>query len=551
MLILEPGQTGYFEFVFNEDGNFFDPTIGATPSDVMVQVYRGDLGAGAIIDGPYSYLFQAATPSGNYITKDSDQIVYYGNYGDVPGQTLTSNNSAKFTFIYNIPEDLYPGNYSVVATTFYGVKTVQYTAQFQVPQTSTNISSVYPSGQKELIKSFVPAFQNLEQYRTNSILLIGHADGVELNDIIRIKNVQQAIDLLKANFNSPLLRGVFDAYAAGAQDIYICAAAPMSEYCEDTDERLIAKPVYAMDDATPMILNFYQRYFNRLKDTYEIVINYEYLDIIVPLETSIINTGDIDFVTQLATYCLDFNTLTGMVQIGVIGSRSKGIKVSDINIFKSNNLFKNKYTMFDADNQIIGDMGRFIVPVYGELIINHSFLTITYVSNGAATYAGMLSANPVNQSLIRKKVPSAFGLSGVTLTQSQVDELDALGINTFTRSTRSRRGNSYQIYVTNDNTMAHPTSNYRKVSQIRLVSMLINEIKALTNNTVSKFSAQKAAADVHDMLEFLKKNGIILDYDFEAFSDPEIKGKLYFDIGVTSTLGIKKISFSIAAGQGA
>ena len=72
MLILSPNQTATFEFIFRENGNFYDPTSGSTPSDVVISVYRGDLGGGAVVDGPYSYLFQDATPSGSYIEKTSN-----------------------------------------------------------------------------------------------------------------------------------------------------------------------------------------------------------------------------------------------------------------------------------------------------------------------------------------------------------------------------------------------------------------------------------------------------------------------------------------------
>jgi hypothetical protein len=551
MIILSPGQTGTFEFIFSENNTFYDPTSGATPTDVLISVLRGDAGAGSVIDGPYSYLFQDATPSGNYIEKSVNNTVYYGNFGDIPGQNVSNLNVTKFSFNYTIPSNLYPGNYSVVATTYSGASVIQYIAQFQVPQSTAIISSPYASGQKDLTQSFVPAYETLDQYKTNSVLLIGHADGITLNNIIRISSIQEAIDLLKANSDSPLLRGVFDAYAAGARDIYICAAAPMNEYIEGIQLRNTAQPFYSMDDATPINYNFYQRYWSRLEETYEVIKDYDYIDIIVPLETSILNTGSIDFVTQLAMYCQDFHNKSGMIQIGVIGSRTGSITEADIQTLEAKQIFTSKYTMFDSQNQIIGDMGRFIVPVYGELIINHNFLNRTYISSGAATVAGMISSNPVNQSLIRKRVPSAFGLSGISLTQAQVDRLDNIGVNTFTRSARTRRGNAYQIYLTNDNTMAHSTSNYRKLPQIRLCSMLINEIRALSNNNISKFSSQKAVEDVQQLLSFLKRNNIIADYDFEAYSDQDIKGKLYFDISVVSSLGLKKLSFSISSGKAA
>lgn len=551
MIILSPGKTGTFEFIFNNEQDFYDPTQGATPSDVIISVYRGNLGAGAIIDGPYSYLNQDESNLLNKIIKEENNIIYYGNYDGVPGESTSQLNAVKFSFTYTVPENIFPGNYSVVASTYLNAQLIQYIAHFQVPQSSVSISSVFASGQKDLTKAFVPAFENLEQYRTNSVVLVGHADGIPLNTIIRIQSVQEAIDLLKADFNSPLLRGVFDCYASGGRDIYICASAPMSEYVEDINERLQPKITYGLSDATPLVMNFYQRYYDRLEETYSILKELDYMDIVVPLEVSFINTGEVDFVTQLALYCQDFHNLSGFIQIGIIGSRNSGIKEEDIQILESNDIFTEKYTMLDSSGQIIGDMGRFVIPIYGELIMNHSFLNISYTSSGSAVMAGMLASTPVNQSLIRQKVTSAFGLSGINLSQSQIDRLDSIGVNTFGKSSRSRRGNNYEVYISNDNTMASRDSAYRKAPQIRLVSMVINEIKALTSNTISKFSSQKAIDDVRSMLSFLKNNGIILDYNMEAFLDSFEKGKMYFDISLLSTLGMKKISFSISAGQGA
>lgn len=551
MLILSPGQTGNFEFIFSQNGNFYDPTSGATPSDVIISVYRGDFGAGAIIDGPYSYLQQNVDSAGNYIEKSSNNTFYYGDYGDIPGENISSYDLTKFIFHYTIPENLFQGNYSVVATTYDGANIFQYTAQFQVPQGSMNIVGSYAGGTKELSTSYRPSFQPLEQYKTNSILLIGHSDALEINAPMRIGSIQEAIDLLKADFNSPLLRGIFDAYACGARDIYICSSAPMKEYVAITGDRLNSMPTHSYEDATPILMNFYQKYYNRLISTYASLERYDNIDIIVPLEASIIGTGDVDFVTQLATHCQNFHDETGAIMLGVIGSRSDGISSSNIDVFESDINFTDKYTMYNPDNSIAGDMGKFVIPIYGEIIINHNFLNISYTSSAAASVAGLLSETAVNQSLIRKKIPSAFGLSGVNLSQAEVDRLDALGINTLIRNNRSRRGNSYEIYLTNDHTMANTSSVYAKTPQMRLISMVINEIRALGDNSVSRFSAQKLIEDVKKMLQFLKTNNIIRDYALEAYADSLVKGKIYFDINLTSSLGLRKISFSISSGQGA
>jgi hypothetical protein len=551
MLILSPGQTGNFEFIFSQNGNFYDPTSGATPSDVIISVYRGDFGAGAIIDGPYSYLQQNVDSAGNYIEKSSNNTFYYGDYGDIPGENISSYDLTKFIFHYTIPENLFQGNYSVVATTYDGANIFQYTAQFQVPQGSMNIVGSYAGGTKELSTSYRPSFESLEQYKTNSILLIGHSDSLDMNAPMRIGSIQEAIDLLKADFNSPLLRGIFDAYACGARDIYICSAAPMKEYVAITGDRLNTMPSHSYEDATPILMNFYQKYYNRLISTYASLERYDNIDIIVPLEASIIGTGDVDFVTQLATHCQNFHDETGAIMLGVIGSRSDGISSNNIDVFESDINFTDKYTMYNPDNSIAGDMGKFVIPIYGEIIINHNFLNISYTSSAAASVAGLLSETAVNQSLIRKKIPSAFGLSGVNLSQAEVDRLDALGINTLIRNNRSRRGNSYEIYLTNDHTMAKTNSTYAKAPQMRLISMVVNEIRALGDNSISRFSAQKLIEDVRKMLQFLKTNNIIRDYALEAYADSLVKGKIYFDINLTSSLGLRKISFSISSGQGA
>ena len=551
MLILSPGQTGNFEFIFNQNGNFYDPTSGATPSDVIISVYRGDFAAGATIDGPYSFLQQNVDSAGNYIEKTSNNTFYYGDYGDIPGENISSYDVTKFIFHYTIPENLFQGNYSVVATTYDGANIFQYTAQFQVPQGSMNIVGSYAGGTKELSTSYRPSFQPLEQYKTNSILLIGHSDALEINAPMRIGSIQEGIDLLKADFNSPLLRGIFDAYACGARDIYICSAAPMKEYVAITGDRLNTMPSHSYEDATPVLMNFYQKYYDRLEQTYSSLERYDNIDIIVPLEASIIGTGDVDFTTQLATHCQNFHDETGAIMLGVIGSRSDGINSGNIEIFESDINFTEKYTMYNPDNSIAGDMGKFVIPIYGEIIINHNFLNISYTSSAAASVAGLLSETPVNQSLIRKKIPSAFGLSGVNLSQAEVDRLDALGVNTLIRNNRSRRGNSYEIYLTNDHTMANSSSVYAKAPQMRLISMIINEIRALGDNSISRFSAQKLIEDVKKMLEFLKVNNIIREYDLQAYADSLVKGKIYFDINLTSSVGLRKISFSISSGQGA
>jgi hypothetical protein len=180
-----------------------------------------------------------------------------------------------------------------------------------------------------------------------SLLLIGHADGLQLNSPIKIRSVQHAVELLNADIKSPVLRGVFDAYDAGAKNIFICAAAPMTEYVDDIDKRLISSTYIDYQSATPISKTFYERYYERLSATYSVLSVLDFIDVIVPLEVSMIKTGGVDFVLQLANYCDSFHNETGYVQIGVIGSRTNGITSADINEIENNDSLSNKFTLYN------------------------------------------------------------------------------------------------------------------------------------------------------------------------------------------------------------
>ena len=87
---------------------------------------------------------------------------------------------------------------------------------------------------------------------TARILLIGHADGLGVNDPYQVNDMQEAINLLRADSTSPLLRGLLEVYNAGARDIWLVAAAPMEEYVSNIDERLdLTQDAYLVDGGSP------------------------------------------------------------------------------------------------------------------------------------------------------------------------------------------------------------------------------------------------------------------------------------------------------------
>jgi hypothetical protein len=488
---------------------------------------------------------------------------YEVNNGIVKIYTVGSHGFSvgDYVYIYGV-SNLIDGNYYIANSPAedqilftLNVSNVEFSSIFPYGKVSyINVDGVSPvlSGPNESTKiSYRPMYDSLQPYSTNSILLLGHADGIALNDVIRISSIQEAINLLSGDRKSPLLRGIFEAYNSGARDIFICATAPMNEYVDYTGDRINSKAYLSSSAATPTNLNFYQKYYERLEASYQIVKNYEFIDIIVPLETSIMNVGNTDFVSQLAQYCNSFHNETGFVQIGVIGSRSNGVKDSDIAILESNPIFKNKFTTYDNNKQISSDIGRFIIPIYGEINFDHTGFPISYAGTAAAAFAGTLSNTPVYNGMIRKRINSAYSLYGANLSGESLSRLDNLGINTVYRSRKANRGNPYEIYISNDYTLANKNSIFSKTPQIRLAAMVINEIKSIGYQSIGKFSNDKIISNVKSMLESILKAKAIRDYNFDAYADKYEKGVLVFDISLVSSLSLKNIKFSVSTGPGA
>lgn len=515
-------------FVFVSEGNIYDPTDSSTPTDVYFYITRSDYGTGPVIDGPFSFL-----------RDNSDQQDRF---------TITKTSSGQFIFRYKIPSTLHQGTYTIIAQTTNQAGQLVIASKFQIREEAVNLSPVVISNAGSSSITYKARYDDLDRNNTDTILLIGHADGVGLNNPIKLRTIQEAIDILGADLDSPLMRGVFDAYSSGARDIFILVTAPMSEYVERYQDRTQSTAIFDLDSVTPTNYTFYEKYYERLAVTYDVIKELDYIDIIVPLETSIIQTGGVDFVTQLANYLSDFHDETGFVQLGIIGSRSGGIKASDINEIKQNTVLVNKFTQFSIDGQISSDKGRYVIPVYGEAVFQHDQLKTAYAGSLAAAFAGLLASSPLNLALIRTRIPAASSLYGVDLTQLQISELEAIGINTIYRGKKTRRQIPFEVYVTNEYTMASRQSTLYKAAQMRLVSNIVSRIKDMANQYIGKMAYDKLIDSVNFMFSDMKKKTIIVDYALNTEISKAQVGKVIFYIQIRSALGLKKIDFAIAAG---
>lgn len=654
------GEVVNFKFIFSLDSDFYDPiTIDqnwqtrngdATPyygsgqNDILIYINKGDAGGGGVADGPFSYNAQSATPDYGLpistqfnINPDTKNQLQY-NY-------ITRESEGIYTFVYKIPETLFPGKYTVVLETsitevreirelvfyvkdkatsgpikiiekklfenigllrsvdphnlkvgeivnisgvdnyFDGIKTV-YSVQnafefsfFIEDDIEIEKVSVIPTGSVYRDKSSGPVviagqppvtgiggsnpnFQPLQPFATNSVLLIGHADSrsLQINQLKRIQSLQDAIDTLNGDTKSPLLRAVINCYSAGCQDIYIMISAPMSEYVEDYNN--LNSPVASFvstKQATPSTLSFYEKYYERLEDSYEIAKNFDFVDIIVPVGVSFIRCQNVNFVRQLADLCSFFYTNSSTMVIGIIGSRTNGSNIQDIDTMSQkgyvNNFLKDEQdatpSYLASDGGII-DIGRHILLYYGEAVFNYPNMGLTFTSSISSAVAGQISNWPVYLGLNRKALKGAYSPVGVEMTSLQVARIHNNKINTMIKSNRTRRAIPFQVLISDDKTLAKDGSSLANLPQVRLVAMIMNEVLSIASSASGKFSHDTIRERLSGMFKMLKSSSpsIIKDYRFEMYADKRKRGNFYIEIDVVSPHTLKRVNFGVVAGPG-
>lgn len=552
---MTPKTSAYFKRISSSEYQF----VYTIPSDLQSGLYTTVVQTNyndrpQIIEHVFETVNKNFTKTGNIISKklennivtiktDSDHYIDVGEFVVIQETDKVLDGTYEVTSVptSNTFEFFLASTLVIAETPAFGKYLVK-----NISGTSEQLTG--PTGSSTV--SFKPIYNALDESSTNSILLVGHADSLELNEIYKVNSIQEAINLLGADMKSPLLRGVFDAYSCGAQNIFILAAAPMSEYVEEVSKRLDTMP-YLLSATNGDPLNFYQKYYERLAESYNYIKGYELIDIIVPLETSMINTGSVNFIAQLALHCYNFNEITGYVQIGVIGSRTNGIKESDVFLLEANPVFKNKLTTYKPNGQVESDIGRYIIPIYGELNFSHIGFNRSYASSAAAAFAGAMSSTPVYMGMIRNRLPGAMSVFGSDLSRGAHARLDNLGINTVYRTRRAMRGNPYEVAVSNDYTMANSSSTLVKAPQMRLVAMVINEIKNISTDGIGKNAEDKVIAQVKNVLELLVGARVIKDYSMQAYASKIERGLLIFELNLISSLGLKNINFSVTTGPGA
>lgn len=196
----------------------------------------------------------------------------------------------------------------------------------------------------------------------------------------------------------------------------------------------------------------------------------------------------------------------------------------DLNLYAKN---ANGRDMLDRNN-LPYPIGRNVSVVVGQYVVNDEN-GYSYISNGAAGYAGMVSVLPLDQSSTSQpiNIPNPM----YELTNYQLERLTLKGYITFKQS--YTRG----FVVTDGVTMAPVDSSFRRLSVTRIINVMEEVIRRATepfigkqNHLANRNSMQTA---IRSELEKLKGK-LIEGYEFKLVVDP-----------ATLKLGIVDIDYTI------
>lgn len=373
-----------------------------------------------------------------------------------------------------------------------------------------------------------PQYRVLGTGITDSVMLIGHADADVMYEPYQVVDIQETVNFLGANSRSPLLRALLEAYNSGCKDMWIYPAAPMSEYVETISDRLTVSEGQT----------FYQRYYDRLASAYAQLIQWDCNEIVVPVEAVFYDSGDVDFVNQLLDFCaLAFET-TGLVSLGVIGTRITTASSTTINAMVSDERISN-----------ITAGGNFVMVVAGEGVVNLPQISTTFISTFAVQIAALMATVSLGRSVAGVKLPYMSSVVGSDYSEEQLELLTQAKINPVVRSKRGKRGVAYEAKLLTDNTLGQDGSDFWSMTQMRIVANCINQIRTYGYAFIGESRTEnfKQAVDFH--LQKLKNNEYIQDYSLNIKME-ERNTRAVVTIGITPIFGIRNIYFQTEVGPG-
>lgn len=361
---------------------------------------------------------------------------------------------------------------------------------------------------------------------TDRVFLIGHADNLAINDPYQVLSIADALDALGRDANCPLLRSLLEAFYAGARDIWLVAAAPMSEWVEAVEDREGA--------------DYYSTYYDRLEVTYSILADLDAPQIVAPLHAPVGVSSD--FTTQLADFCAAIFANTGTVCIGLIGSDIPLVDQDAVD------------TLVNSVSGIdYGDGGKFVVPIVGSAAVNIIDIPTTYTCTPLASAAAVLSGSPLDRGLTYRRLPGVLTITYPDLTAAQVESLVQAKLNPMLRTTRSRRGARNEIVIATDNTLGSDGSDFWSVAQMRLVMACVDAIHVIGNRVIGTvgFGMFKTDLDTYflGLVDVEVLRGFTLSVDRVPFEDSNrFAETIVVEVSLQPYFGIRQINFTTTVG---
>lgn len=389
----------------------------------------------------------------------------------------------------------------------------------------SNLSAPHLSG----IMRESPLYRIMGTALTDRIFLIGHADGIPMNDPYMVVSMQEAVNRLGANSDSPLLRALLEVYYAGCRDIFLVVAGPLSEYQDDVTYRNKPNPAWQGQ-------SYYQRYRDRLNTTYNLLLQWDLPQIIIPVEAAFNNTVGADFLTQLAQHCLAAFANTGNIRIGLLGTRGTMDNTMIANLLGDKRLTTQ------------GDAGKFVAVIAGEGTMHLKEMPTLYATTVVPSIAGHLSTMRLDKGLCYEPIRNVMNPTHGDLRESQVKALAEAKINPLVRTTAGRRGTPYQCVLATDNTLGAVGTDFWSLVQVRLVAKVMERVRGLGRFYIGTPSYANFQFDVDVYLADLRSAGHIRDYSCYIRRDPNDRGKVLVDINLKPYFGLREISFVVEIG---
>ena len=365
----------------------------------------------------------------------------------------------------------------------------------------------------------VPTFQRVGSGTTDTIVLLGHADNLTLMEPYQVTDLNQVMNAIDDR-SSPLARGILEAYHAGARDFWVMAVDTMDNYEQELEDREA---------------EYYETYATALQAAYDLLLQHDMAQIIVPLDAPFNST--VDFMTPLVNYCAERYAISNGICLGMLGTRGE----------MTEGLMEQMAQ--DPRLALYGEFGKFVGVFTGDCVFTFRELGQTHTNSVVASAAGLLASGPLDRGLTGRKIAHAYATVGRDVTTLEAMTAAEAGINVTTRNYKGKRGTPFQVRIETDNTLSSSGSDFWSFAQMRLTSRVANEVRAMGRRVLGTVNFGTFKGEVEKYLLNLVSRNLLRGYTFDAARSQNDVYKVEVNIVLRPYFGIREIYVPIQVGS--